>query len=193
MLRFMGETISEDEIRDIIEEADVDNDGLIDYSEFYNMMCATGNTTSSQRTTANFNWLIMLFIKRVFWRLNSLECYVRSIQNVRKMEGCFIVRLTREWLFVNVLCFECMLWLLSVVHFLSLLCSFLRKVLLHVRAVFKVQKAAGNFWQFLMIWWVLPDSHFFSQFGFFHQLLLVFFSLGFKITAWILEITWIVW
>ena len=40
MLRFMGETISEEEIRDIIEEADVDNDGLIDYSEFYNMMCA---------------------------------------------------------------------------------------------------------------------------------------------------------
>ena len=32
MLRFMGENISEAEIRDIIEEADVDKDGLIDYS-----------------------------------------------------------------------------------------------------------------------------------------------------------------
>ena len=32
MLRFMGENISEVEIRDIIEEADVDKDGLIDYS-----------------------------------------------------------------------------------------------------------------------------------------------------------------
>ena len=32
MLRFMGENISEQEIRDIIEEADVDKDGLIDYS-----------------------------------------------------------------------------------------------------------------------------------------------------------------
>ena len=41
MLRFMGENISEQEIRDIIEEADVDKDGLIDYSEFYNMMCCT--------------------------------------------------------------------------------------------------------------------------------------------------------
>ena len=38
MLRFMGETVSEDEIRDIIEEADVDRDGLIDYTEFFNMM-----------------------------------------------------------------------------------------------------------------------------------------------------------
>ena len=44
MLRFMGENISENEIRDIIEEADVDKDGLIDYSEFYNMMCCTKKT-----------------------------------------------------------------------------------------------------------------------------------------------------
>ena len=36
----MGETISEQEIRDIIEEADVDSDGLIDYSEFYAIMMA---------------------------------------------------------------------------------------------------------------------------------------------------------
>ena len=38
MLRFMGENISEVEIRDIIEEADVDKDGLIDYSgRFFSM------------------------------------------------------------------------------------------------------------------------------------------------------------
>ena len=38
MLRFMGENISEAEIRDIIEEADVDKDGLIDYSgRFFSM------------------------------------------------------------------------------------------------------------------------------------------------------------
>ena len=30
----------EQEIRDIIEEADVDSDGLIDYSEFYAIMTA---------------------------------------------------------------------------------------------------------------------------------------------------------
>merc|ERR1719220_2794568 len=35
MLRFMGENISEQEIQNIIEDADVDNDGVIDYSEFY--------------------------------------------------------------------------------------------------------------------------------------------------------------
>lgn len=52
MLRFMGETISEDEIRDIIEEADVDKDGLIDYSEFYNMMCSTGNSTTAKKTAS---------------------------------------------------------------------------------------------------------------------------------------------
>ena len=48
MLKFMGENISEDEIRDIIDEADVDRDGLIDYSEFYNMMCA--NTAPPSKT-----------------------------------------------------------------------------------------------------------------------------------------------
>ena len=40
MLRFMGENISEQEIQNIIEEADVDNDGVIDYSEFYAIMMA---------------------------------------------------------------------------------------------------------------------------------------------------------
>ena len=40
MLRFMGENISEQEIQNIIEEADVDNDGVIDYHEFYHMMTA---------------------------------------------------------------------------------------------------------------------------------------------------------
>ena len=40
MLRFMGENISEQEIQNIIEEADVDNDGVIDYSEFYTIMMA---------------------------------------------------------------------------------------------------------------------------------------------------------
>ena len=51
MLRFMGESISEDEIKDIIEEADKDKDGLIDYSEFYSMMCC-GKTPASQPTTS---------------------------------------------------------------------------------------------------------------------------------------------
>ena len=40
MLRFMGENITEQEIQNIIEEADVDNDGVIDYSEFYTIMMA---------------------------------------------------------------------------------------------------------------------------------------------------------
>ena len=47
MLRFIGESISEEEIKDIINEADVDRDGLIDYSEFYNMM----NCTAAKKTT----------------------------------------------------------------------------------------------------------------------------------------------
>ena len=54
MLRFMGESISEEEIKDIIEEADKDKDGLIDYSEFYSMMCcgSTSKTPASQPTTS---------------------------------------------------------------------------------------------------------------------------------------------
>ena len=40
MLRFLGEPMTEEEIHNLIEEADVDSDGLIDYSEFYTMMCA---------------------------------------------------------------------------------------------------------------------------------------------------------
>ena len=51
MLRFMGENISEQEIRDIIEEADVDKDGLIDYSEFYNMMCCAKKTPAGTGST----------------------------------------------------------------------------------------------------------------------------------------------
>ena len=51
MLRFMGENVSEQEIRDIIEEADVDKDGLIDYSEFYNMMCCAKKTPAGTGST----------------------------------------------------------------------------------------------------------------------------------------------
>lgn len=47
MLRCSGEPMSEDEIREIIEEADVDNDGVIDYNEFYNMMYAELHATAS--------------------------------------------------------------------------------------------------------------------------------------------------
>ncbi len=40
MLRFLGEPVTEEEIHNLIEEADANKDGLIDYSEFYTMMCA---------------------------------------------------------------------------------------------------------------------------------------------------------
>lgn len=38
MLRFLGEPMTEEEISSIIEEADVDNDGAIDYAEFCALM-----------------------------------------------------------------------------------------------------------------------------------------------------------
>ena len=38
MLRFLGENLTEEEIGAIIEEADVDKDGVIDYAEFFTMM-----------------------------------------------------------------------------------------------------------------------------------------------------------
>ena len=41
MLKCLGETMTEKEIVEIIDEADVDNDGVIDYHEFYHMMLHT--------------------------------------------------------------------------------------------------------------------------------------------------------
>ena len=38
MLKFLGEPMTEEEISAIIEEADVDSDGVIDYAEFFSMM-----------------------------------------------------------------------------------------------------------------------------------------------------------
>lgn len=38
MLRSLGEPMTEQEISSIIEEADVDKDGVIDYAEFFSMM-----------------------------------------------------------------------------------------------------------------------------------------------------------
>ena len=41
MLRCLGEPMKEEEIRQIIDEADRDKDGVIDYNEFYQMMTMT--------------------------------------------------------------------------------------------------------------------------------------------------------
>ena len=38
MFRFLGEPMTEEEIKELIEEADVDDNGVIDYSEFYIIM-----------------------------------------------------------------------------------------------------------------------------------------------------------
>jgi len=38
MMRFMGESVTESEIQLILDEADIDKDGLIDYTEFFLMM-----------------------------------------------------------------------------------------------------------------------------------------------------------
>ncbi|XP_023347177.1 calmodulin isoform X2 [Eurytemora carolleeae] len=42
MMRFMGESLTETEINLIIDEADIDHDGLIDYAEFFGMMTPGG-------------------------------------------------------------------------------------------------------------------------------------------------------
>ena len=43
MLKCLGEPMTEAEIVEIIEDADVDKDGLIDYHEFYQMMHSVSN------------------------------------------------------------------------------------------------------------------------------------------------------
>jgi len=42
MMRFMGESLTETEIQLILDEADIDRDGLIDYAEFFCMMTPGG-------------------------------------------------------------------------------------------------------------------------------------------------------
>ena len=37
----LGETLTGEEINSMIEEADIDGDGQINYEEFYNMMTST--------------------------------------------------------------------------------------------------------------------------------------------------------
>jgi Ca2+-binding EF-hand superfamily protein len=44
MLRYLDMAMTEDEIEALIDEADANHDGAIDYSEFYTMMCAVDNT-----------------------------------------------------------------------------------------------------------------------------------------------------
>ena len=46
MLRSLGEKVTEVEILEIINEADADNDGVIDYHEFYHMMLNTHRTNT---------------------------------------------------------------------------------------------------------------------------------------------------
>ena len=71
MLRFMGESISEEEIKDIIEEADKDKDGLIDYSEFYSMMCCPKNeSNTTKHSTSAYNYIFCGII--TFCSLSSL-------------------------------------------------------------------------------------------------------------------------
>ena len=37
-MKFMGEPVTQEEIDDILDEADKDQNGLIDYKEFFDMM-----------------------------------------------------------------------------------------------------------------------------------------------------------
>ena len=41
MMMNLGETLTGEEISSMIEEADIDGDGQINYEEFYNMMTST--------------------------------------------------------------------------------------------------------------------------------------------------------
>ena len=38
MMRHLGEPLTEEEITEILDEADTDADGVIDYTEFYTLM-----------------------------------------------------------------------------------------------------------------------------------------------------------
>ena len=49
MMRFIGEPVSQQEIDDILDEADKDANGLIDYREFAEMM------------TPGRNWLFIVY------------------------------------------------------------------------------------------------------------------------------------
>ena len=43
----LGEKISEEECDAMVEEADIDGDGSINYEEFYNMMTSAGRSVNN--------------------------------------------------------------------------------------------------------------------------------------------------
>ena len=45
----LGEKISEEECDAMVEEADIDGDGSINYEEFYNMMTSAGRSVSREQ------------------------------------------------------------------------------------------------------------------------------------------------
>ena len=47
--RFLGEPMTEEEIKELIEEADVDDNGVIDYSEFYIIMNQKPNSATDKK------------------------------------------------------------------------------------------------------------------------------------------------
>ena len=48
-IRFLGEPMTEGEIEELIDEADVDDNGVIDYGEFYGMMDQKPKATSDKK------------------------------------------------------------------------------------------------------------------------------------------------
>ena len=53
----LGETLTGDEINSMIEEADIDGDGQINYEEFYNMMTTTKWYDMSFTSSPNASFL----------------------------------------------------------------------------------------------------------------------------------------
>ena len=49
----LGETLTSEEISSMIEEADIDGDGQINYEEFYNMMTSTKQSMELHATTCS--------------------------------------------------------------------------------------------------------------------------------------------
>ena len=54
VMRSMGKNPTEDEVLNLMMEADVDGDGTIDFPEFVNMMTMMRNQATSEDTSSDF-------------------------------------------------------------------------------------------------------------------------------------------
>lgn len=58
----LGERLTEEEVEEMIKEADVDGDGQVNYDEFVKMMMAVSDHTFKCISASSFSFIFLIFI-----------------------------------------------------------------------------------------------------------------------------------